>query len=175
MRLPGVLDGGGARDTLTAPVDYFPSLCSLFDIPIPRTVEGVDLSEAWLGAPGAFEQEAVLTMNFSAQYDWLADGLEWRGVRTKRHSYARWLDGRTELFDLEQDPLQMNNLAGNVQHEALEGRMEGLMRALQAERGDELAPCTQWRHWFDSQRRVVRNAYGPLSHPEEGPDWSLLR
>ena len=25
------------------------------------------------------------------------------------------------------------------------------------------------------QRRVVRNAHGPLSHPESEPDWSLLR
>jgi hypothetical protein len=113
-------------------------------------------------------------MNFSAQYDWFADGLEWRGVRTKRHNYARWLDGRTELYDLENDPLEMHNLAGDPGHAALEQRMEDTMRALQAVRGDELVPCTQWRHWLDNQRRVVRNAYGPLSHPEGQPDWSLL-
>jgi hypothetical protein len=68
----------------------------------------------------------------------------------------------------------MHNLAGDARHAALEERMEGLMRALQAKRGDELVPCTQWRHWLDSQRRVVRNAYGPLGHPEGEPDWSLL-
>jgi arylsulfatase A-like enzyme len=174
MRLPGVLDGGRVRDTLTAPVDYFPSICSLFGIPIPRTVEGIDLSDAWLGVPGAREQEAVLTMNFSAQYDWFADGLEWRGVRTKDHNYVRWLDGRTELYDLRQDPLEMHNLARDARHEALEKRMEGLMRDLQAQRGDELVPCTLWSDWLDNQRRVVRNAYGPLSDPEGEPDWSLL-
>lgn len=59
-------------------------------------------------------------------------------------------------------------------YEALERRMEGLMRDLQAKRGDELAPCTQWSYWLDSQRRVVCNAYGPLSDPEGEPDWSLL-
>jgi arylsulfatase A-like enzyme len=174
MRLPGILDGGGMRDTLTAPVDFFPSLCSLFGIPIPRTVEGIDLFDAWLGVPGAREQEAVLTMNFSAQYDWFADGLEWRGARTKRYNYARWLSGKTELYDLQEDPFEMHNLAGDSQHKGLQDRMEGLMRDLQAKRGDELVPCTQWRHWLDNQRRVVRNAYGPLSHPEGEPDWSLL-
>jgi arylsulfatase A-like enzyme len=174
MRLPGVLDGGLVRDTLTAPVDFFPSFCSLFGIPIPRTVEGCDLSAAWLGEAGAREQEAVLTMNFSAQFDWFADGLEWRGVRTKRHNYARWLGGRTELYDLEQDPLEMHNLAGDPGHAPLERRMEGLLEALQAKRGDKLVPCTQWSDWLDHQRRVVRNAYGPLSHPEGEPDWSLL-
>jgi len=174
MRLPGAFEGGGTQDTLTAPVDLMPSLCTLFDVPIPRTVEGIDLSDAWLDVPDAREQEAVLTMNFSAQFDWLADGLEWRGVRTREYNYCRWLDGRTELYDLAQDPLEMHNLAGHTGHTALEKRMESLLRKLQAKRGDALVPCTQWSDWFDSQRRVVRNAFGPLSDPEGEPDWSLL-
>jgi len=174
MRFPDVLHGGIRRDTLTAPVDFFPSLCSLFGIPIPRSVEGYDLSEAWKGLPGAFEQEAVLTMNFSLAYDWFVDGLEWRGVRTKRHSYARWLNGREVLFDLEEDPLEMKNLVEDPRHRDLYQQMETLMKSLQQNRGDELVPCTQWKNWLDSQRRVIRNAFGPLSHPEEEPDWSLL-
>ena len=174
MSFPGVIEGGVTRDTLTAPVDFFPSLCRLCDIPIPRTIEGHDLSDAWLGKPDAFQQEAVLTMNFSSRFDWFADGLEWRGVRTKRYSYAKWLNGLEELFDLEDDPLEMNNLAGNPQSVELLDRMRGLLQELQAKRGDELVPCTQWRDWLDNQRRVVRNAFGPLSNPEGEPDWSLL-
>ena len=103
--------GGTTSDVLTAPVDVFPSLCGLCDIPVPRTIEGYDLSQAWQGVPEAFEQKAILTMNFTASYDYLKDGQEWRGVRTKRHTYARWLNGEVELFDLENDPLQMTNLA----------------------------------------------------------------
>lgn len=174
MRFPGVLEGGVTRDTLTATVDFFPSLCSLFGIPIPRTIEGHDLSEAWMGKPGAFEQEAVLTMNFSMLYDSFADGLEWRGVRTKRHSYAKWLKGKEELYDVENDPLEMNNLAGNSQNRELNNRMKSLLSNLQDLRGDELVPCTKWKNWLDNQRRVIRNAFGPLSDPEEEPDWSAL-
>jgi len=174
MRFPGMLEGGVRRDTLTAPVDIFPSLCGLFNIPIPQTVEGHDLSDSWRGVPGAFEQEAVLTMNFSLAYDWFADGLEWRGVRTKQHSYARWLNGNEVLFDLENDPSEMRNLSGDSKHEKLYQRMSDLLADLQLLRGDELVPCTQWKNWLDDQRRVVRNAFGPLSHPEEEPDWSLL-
>ncbi len=36
-------------------------------------------------------------------------------------------------------------------------------------------PSPVGRNGIDDQRRVVRNAYGPLSHPESSPDWSLLR
>jgi hypothetical protein len=68
----------------------------------------------------------------------------------------------------------MHNLAGDPAHAALERRLEERMRELQARRGDELVSCTRWSDWFDEQRRVVHNAYGPLGEPEGEPDWSLL-
>ncbi len=174
VRYPGVIAAGSRSDALTAMPDFFPSLCGLAGIPVPRSVEGHDLSGAWQGRPGAFEQDAVLTMNFSERFDWFADGMEWRGLRTKDHSYARWLNGKIELYDLRSDPLQMNNLAESAAHQSLRSRLEGRMTALQARRGDALVPCTDWKHWLDNQRRVVRNAYGDLGDPEKSPDWSLL-
>ena len=174
IRLPGALEGGIRRDTLTAPVDFFPTLCSLCDVPIPRSVEGCDLSDSWLGKPNSVEQEAVLTMNFSRKYDHFEDGLEWRGIRTKQYAYARWLNGLTELFDLESDPLEMNNLAESPTHSGLREEMESHLARLQTKRGDALHPCEHYRTWLDSQRRVIRNAFGPLSDPEGEPDWSLL-
>jgi len=174
LRLPGVFEGGIVRDTLTAPVDIFPTLCGLCGIPIPRTVEGYNLSAAWQGKPDAFERDAVLTMNFSSTYNYLDPGMEWRGVRTKKHSYIRWLSRETQLFDLEKDPLQMENLidtkgAVSIQQE-LEQKLTKLMRARQ----DELKPCPDYGNWFDSYRRVIRNAYGELGDPERTPDWSML-
>ncbi len=32
-----------------------------------------------------------------------------------------------------------------------------------------------YRDWYDAQRRIVRNAHGPLGDPEDEPDWSLLK
>ena len=174
MRWPGVFDGGKTSDVLTAPVDIFPSLCGLCDVPIPRTVEGYDVSSAWRDQEGAFQQDGLLTMNFTASYDYLVNGEEWRGVRTKDHSYARWLNGLTELFDLRNDPLQMNNLAGNPASEDLEKAMSRRLEELMDKRNDALIPCTDYSNWFDEQRRVVRNVYGPLRDPEAHPDWSLL-
>jgi len=173
-RLPGVLDGGGICDALTAPVDLMPSLCSLCGVGVPRSVEGCDVSQAWLGQAGAVEQQAVLTMNFTAVYDHLVNGEEWRGVRTKTYNYARWLNGTVELHDLVADPLQQCNLAGQEAHRSLQEWMEAQLAELMAARNDELVPCETYGQWFDAQRRVVRNAHGPLGDPEDLPDWSLL-
>ena len=175
VRWPDVFAGGGSCDVLTAPVDLMPTLCTLCDVPIPRTVEGHDLSAAWRGEPGAFEQDGVLTMNFTASYDYLDDGMEWRGVRTKDYNHARWLDGRVELFDLKDDPLEMRNLADAAEARPTREHLEQRLGELMARRGDKLVPCTDYADWFDEQRRVVRNAFGPMAHPEQTPDWSMLR
>ncbi|MHC4717227.1 MAG: sulfatase-like hydrolase/transferase, partial [Planctomycetota bacterium] len=174
MRLPGLLDGGVRRDVLTSPVDIFPSLCGLCGVPTPRTVAGVDLSAAWCGRDGARQQDAVLCMNFGGAYDYFVDGTEWRAVRTPDHIFTRWLDGREELFDLHADPLQMSNLADDEASRPLRNRLDARLAELMAEIDDDLVPCTAYRNWFDAQRRVVRNASGPLGDPEAGPDWSLL-
>ena len=173
-RWPGVFEGGGTCDELTAPVDMFPTLCALAGVAVPRTVEGRDLAAAWRGEEGASGQDAVLTMNFTAAHDYLEDGEEWRGVRTRTHSYARWLSGLVELHDLREDPLQMRNLAASPECAPLASRMESTMRGLMHRLGDELVPCSSYASWFDEQRRVVRNVRGALPDPEGEPDWSML-
>jgi hypothetical protein len=113
-------------------------------------------------------------MNFTASYNHLIPGTEWRGARTKTHAYSRWLDGSAALYDISRDPLEQHNLietAGAVgPRDDLEQRLEELMRR----RGDVLQPCANYASWYDAYRRVVRNSYGPLGDPEDGPDWSLL-
>ena len=174
MRLPGVMRQGAVSSALVSPVDYMPTLCSLCGVTIPRSVEGMDLAGAWRGSEGAPQRQAMLTMNFNKTFDYFVDGDEWRGVRTERYNYSRWLDGRVELYDLEQDPLEMQNLAEDAGQRSLVDRMGATLRELLAERNDRLLPGTAYRHWLDEQRRVVHNAYGPLCHPEAPPDWSLL-
>jgi len=174
VRYPGVFGEGTTCDTLTAPVDLFPTLCGLCDIPVPQAIEGYDLSDAWQGKPDAFEQEAVFTMNFTKEFNRLVDGEEWRGVRTKNVSYVEWLSGLAELYDVANDPLEMTNLVGQDAARALQSEMAKRLADLMAKHDDKLEPCTTCANWYDSQRRVIRNAHGPLPDPEAEPDWSLL-
>jgi arylsulfatase A-like enzyme len=174
VRLPGILDGGTRRDALMTPVDFFPTLCGLCDVPVPRSVEGHDLSAAWRGEPDAFEQDAVLTMNFTASYNHLGPGTEWRGVRTKTHSYSRWLDGTVALYDITRDPMEQQNLVKVPDAASVRDRLEQRLQELMLRRADMLQPCASYQFWYDAYRRVVRNSFGPLGDPEDSPDWSLL-
>lgn len=175
IRYPGQIEAGGRHQGIMNMVDWFPTLCGLAGLPVPRTVEGTDHAALLQGTPqGAPDaSDSAFIMNFSKWFDWFQDGAEWRGVRTQQHTYAQWLNGKIELYDLQQDPLQMDNLAG--QRPQLQTQLQEMLHVHQQRRADELVACTDWKHWLDEQRRVVRNAYGPLSHPESEPDWSLIQ
>lgn len=175
MRLPGVFDGGRTCDAVTTPIDFFPSLCALCGIPVPRTVEGMNLLPAWTGEPDARRREDALIMNFvGPRPNWCTDGIEWRGVRTRDYMFVRWREGGTELFDLRNDPLQQHNLSGTGAHADLEHELSCQLDSLLAARHDKFLRGSDYASWFDEQRRVVQNAFGPCAHPESSPDYSLL-
>ncbi len=180
-RWTGRLRAGGACDALVTPVDLFPTLCGLAGAPAPRSVEGLDLSRAWRGEPGGPSQDAVLTMDFSAHPDFAVAEDDprrkphyepWRGARTPRHHFIRWLSGREALYDLEADPWQRNNLAAEPPCATLRRAMEERLQSLLARRGDCLQSGAAYADWFDARRRIVRNAFGPLPPPESPPDGS---
>lgn len=170
---PGRIKPGTQNDTLTAMVDFFPTLCGLAGVPTPQSVEGTDLSCAIMGETGAETPDSIFLMNFSKYFDWFQDGAEWRGVRTSTHMYCMRLDGTDELYDLAADPLQTTNIVDSCD-ETLLANLRSRLRAHQTDRHDNLVPCSEWACWLDEQRRVIRNAQGELSHPETQPDWSLL-
>lgn len=178
IRFPGKISPGSRIDTVTSMVDWFPSICGLAGVSVPRSIEGQDLSAYWRGDASKIaaqtEPESAFIMNFSKYFDWFKNGAEWRGVRTKTHTYALWLDGREELYDLQADPLQMNNLSADASSQDLLGQMRIQLVDHQHRRQDQLQPCEEAKSWLDDQRRVVKNAFGELSHPESVPDWSLL-
>jgi arylsulfatase A-like enzyme len=175
-RWPGQIPAGERSRELIALPDVMPSLCRLAGVPVPRTVEGRELAAALRGEACASSQEAVLLMNFSSRYDWFAGGMEWRGVRTALgETYARWLDGREDYYDLRSDPHQLRNLAGRPECLARQRELLDMLVQLQARRGDALLPAEAYRPWHDAQRRVIRNAFGPLPHPESEPNWDLLQ
>ena len=138
VRCPGQ---AGPGQTITSPlnvVDLMPTLLGLAGVSVPDTVEGLDHSPAIRGE--AFRgNEASLTMSIApfAEYR----GQPWRGVRTERHTYVRYLDGSVLLFDNETDPCQLSNLAGDAEHRDLETRLSTTLDRLLSERGDELLPA----------------------------------
>ena len=164
VRWPGHVPAGTQTDVLQTPLDYLPTLCSLAGLEVPDTADGQDLSPVVLGT-GSVDRDAVLMMNYSSHWDYFQSGTqwpEWRGVRTKQHTYAKWLDGKEELYDNAADPHQMSSLAVDSKHaEPLEW-LRGRLHALLAEAHDDFLPGTAYADWYDDERNLIKTALGSV-------------
>jgi arylsulfatase A-like enzyme len=124
---------------VTTPInvtDVLPTLLGLAGVPIPKTIEGEDLS-ALVTAKGSGPDRAALLMNVSPFIPQLD---EYRGIRTSRYTYVRNLAGPWMLFDNQSDPYQMRNLAGDPAHADLQKQLDARLQAELKKIGDDFKP-----------------------------------
>ncbi|RYX86195.1 DUF229 domain-containing protein [bacterium] len=151
-----------ATDALLSTVDILPTLCGLLDLETPATAEGIDLSAIAKGDDGP-QPEAVLLQGTGAIAIW-EDGHEWRALRNKQYTYARYLvDGHELLFDHQNDPFELHNLATEPAHAATLERLRTQMADKMASINDTYEPSTFYRdHWVNSERHIIASAKGPF-------------
>lgn len=142
IRYPPKVPAGLKTDALLAPVDMMPTMLRLAGVPCPA-VDGKDVSAAAMGQD-ADVQDAVLIMRMIwLGTNWITNGSgPWRGVRTRRYTYARKADTGKPwlLFDNEKDPQQLSNLANDPTHAALVKKLDAKTDELLAAAGDPEDP-----------------------------------
>jgi arylsulfatase A-like enzyme len=160
LRYPARLGAQGKTlDTLLNTPDIMPTLLGLCGARIPETVEGRDFSGALLR--GEMPQaEAALLMCPAPFGQWprTRGGREYRGVRTRRYTYARGLDGPWLLFDNEADPYQQTNLCGRPEHAKLQTDLDRTLAALLKDTHDDFQPAQyyldKWGYQTDKSGTV---------------------
>ena len=141
-RWPGTIPAGYHSDALFSTVDYVPTLRSLLGLPDETPMDGADRSAQVIGqAPSTGDEEVLLT-DLVACDEAVAMGLrEWRGLRTRRHTYARWVDGSDWLlFDNETDPFQEHNLVADPSFEEVRRSLGARLDARLRQAGDPVLP-----------------------------------
>ncbi len=151
---------GRVVQTPISTVDLMPTLLALAGLPVPKTVEGEDLSHLLRDGPAEADR-TVLIMNVAPFADNF-EGKEYRGLRTSRYTYVLDLEGPWLLFDDQRDPYQMKNLVGlpeyaEVQHQ-LDHRLQAMLRRI----GDDFRPRAEYlRRWGYEVDRRGAIPYGP--------------
>ncbi|MCU0915923.1 MAG: sulfatase [Planctomycetes bacterium] len=139
LRYPALLGMQGR--TLDLPInapDIMPTLLGLSGIAIPETVEGTDFSRVLAGQlPPPDYAALVACPSPFGQWTRQRGGREYRGVRTRRYTYVRDLQGPWLLYDNLQDPYQLDNLCGKPQHVALQASLDALLARKLKETKDE--------------------------------------
>lgn len=133
--------------------DIFPTLLSLCGIPIPEVVEGEDVSARF--HDGNQEERAVLIANYApfADFSVQRGGRPYRGLRTKRYTYVRDLNGPWLLFDNQEDPFQLRNRVHDPDPilRQVQEQLEKSLDQLLTERGDSFERPDDLRQRFGYQ------------------------
>lgn len=159
IRWPGRIPAKRKSDALLGTPDIMPTMLSLLGLPVPRAVEGMDLSRHALGRGGAAPRAAHMQgMGTTAAW---TDGTEWRGLRDHEYTYAIYRrDGRELLFRHRSDPYQLRDLAGERSAAAALRHYRALSQAWRKERNDAFERCTWYRDHWTNDRNIVLTATG---------------
>jgi arylsulfatase A-like enzyme len=126
--------------------DILPTLLGLSGIPLPATVEGTDFSDVLAGRRDPPETVALIACPHPFGQWW--EGRAYRGLRSRRYTYVRDVEGPWLLFDNIEDPYQTNNLARVAGKTHLVSRLDRHLADLLAERGDQFLPGMDYiRRW----------------------------
>lgn len=159
LRYPRAAPAGAKIRYPISVIDIMPTLLGLAGLPVPDTVEGVDLAP-FIRGERTDPPESVLIMNpcpFSIgdprgpdQFpDYQGQRLEYRGVITDRYSYVRTIDNPWLLYDNDQDPYQMSNLIDSPKHAVTRAHLDALMTGHMERIADKFLPRESYYEEFD--------------------------
>lgn len=136
MRLPEGFGRRGEIPQLVQNIDYAPTFLELAGLPVPEDIQGVSLMPLLRGENPA-DWRKSLYYHF---YEYPAEHAVRRhyGVRTGRYKLIHFYNDvdAWELFDLQEDPYEMNNLYGQPGMERLTAELKTELEKLQLQYDD---------------------------------------
>jgi arylsulfatase A-like enzyme len=159
MRWPGRIPAKAVSDAPLGTPDIMPTLLSLMNLPVPKSVEGSDFSGHVLGRSGATPEAAHLQgMGTTAAW---TDGTEWRALRDGEYTYAIYHRDRRELlFRNRTDPYQIRDLAGERSSGALLKHYREMSERWRAGQNDTFEACTWYQDRWTRDRNITGTARG---------------
>jgi choline-sulfatase len=131
IRIPLVISGPGkfkvgTRSDMTVQTDLAPTLAGLAGVPWPGEVTGFDLTRGPTGRDAVF-------LEYYAKQKWINPI---RTIRTAQWKLNWYDSGHQELYDLQADPHEIRNLAGDnagaATRRELEARLDRWRPSLRA-------------------------------------------
>lgn len=136
MRYPKAFKADTHVDEMILNVDYAPTLLELAGVPVPADMQGRSLVDLARGRTVPdwrrswyYEYDDDRVMNVPAN----------RGIRTERHKFIQYYKENPqefELYDLQQDPGELHNLANDPAYASLRADLEKQMAELRKQLGD---------------------------------------
>ncbi|MBQ3121643.1 MAG: sulfatase [Bacteroidaceae bacterium] len=135
MRLPGGAKGEATE--LVQNIDYAATFLDVAGVEIPEDIQGVSLLPLLKGEKSIEGRDALYYHFFEYPAEHMVK--KHYGVRTDRYKLIHFYDDidAWELYDLEKDPSEMNNIYGKEGTEAITAELKKRLVELQKEYGEE--------------------------------------
>lgn len=179
VRAPMLSGRPAVQEALTSNVDLLPTLLAAVGVPIPAAVQGRSFLGLLTGEAGEGREHVFVEKTFHNVYDPM------RGVRSARYKYVRNFEanpavdvpsdvqrgptyptvlaecvGRkhpeTELYDLEEDPWEHNNVSGKAAYADVERDLAEALAAWMRETGDPLLEGPIRSRYYERSIEAVR-------------------
>jgi arylsulfatase A-like enzyme len=134
LRYPRAVTAGQRRDWIVSSVDVMPTLLGLCGISAPKAVQGLDLSATFCGHSQCPRQAAFL---FNVDRG-TGPGADWRGVRTQEWVYACHAQGDWVMYDLKNDPYELDNLVTRPEYGERKAELRQRLESMRKELGETL-------------------------------------
>lgn len=124
---PDMIPGGQRRTELVQNIDFAPTLLEAAGQPIPDTIQGRSFLDVLTGTEKSWRDAILYEYFWERAFPHTPTVL---GVRTERYKFMRYhgVWDRYELYDLQEDPDEMNNLLGDYLIESQAGQLDSLIR-----------------------------------------------
>ncbi len=129
IKYPALLGKEGKlSDFLLNTLDILPTLLGMSGLNVPDGLDGEDITEIILGNKKD-DRKAALVTCIQPFGQWSRDhgAKEFRGIITKKYTYARDLSDNWLLFDNVADPYQLNNLIENPSYYEISMKLEDIL------------------------------------------------
>ncbi|WP_159019879.1 sulfatase [Algibacter sp. L3A6] len=132
----------GKRKAVLNSEDILPTLLSLSNIEIPKTIEGINYQPYLEGIDDTVGKETVIicAQPFGEWNRPKRHGREYRGLVTQKYTYVKDLNGPWLLFDNDEDPYQMNNLVNQAEFATLQSDLDKRLMARLKANDDQFLP-----------------------------------
>ena len=138
MRLPNGFVHNAATTEMVQNIDYAPTFLELAGAPVPDDIQGVSLLPLLKGEHPKDWRKAL----YYHFYEYPAEHMVKRhyGIRTERYKLIHFYDDidQWELYDLQTDPTEMNNLFDKPGYESIIEKLKQELVGLQTLYGDSI-------------------------------------
>jgi N-acetylglucosamine-6-sulfatase len=131
VRYPPLVRGAPRLDDhFVLNIDLAPTFAALAGVVPPRPMNGASLVPLLAGAAPGWRTDFLAEHWFGRPPD---NGLVEGSVDGRRWKYVEYVNGETELYDLETDPSELSNVTGDPRHAEVKATLAARLRQLQAE------------------------------------------